>query len=185
MIKVKAYIGVIGSGKSYQSKKECDTTISFADSLREAVWRYFGWKPINDEEYSSFKEKKDVFFKGEFTTGRELFQIYGSYVRSKDINYWVKRLVNKLDELKKLDDVWNNSNVFSVGVDDCRYENEIHGLIDWCAENKVELTFIHSDYLSGNYNKTMKHESERLAQRYAGNHYACFDDMIKGTYTLI
>lgn len=185
MIKVKAYIGVIGSGKSYQSKKECDTTISFADSLREAVWRYLEWKPLNDEEYASFKSDRDVHYKDKFITGRELFQVYGSHVRSKDIDYWVKRLVNKLDELKKLDDVWNNDNVFSIGVDDCRYENEITGLIDWCAENKVELTFIHSDYLSGNYNKTMKHESEKLAQKFAGNHYACFDDMIKGIYTLI
>ena len=56
-MKVKVYIGCIGSGKDFMAKKETDIQLAFADALREDVWDILGWRPKTQEEYESLKSK--------------------------------------------------------------------------------------------------------------------------------
>ena len=98
-MKIKVYIGVIGSGKDFMAKKETDVQLSFADALREEVWEMLGWKPKTPEEYEEFKSQKwklpgDRLY---YFTGRDILQRYGTDIRRKeDPDYWAKKLVDKL-----------------------------------------------------------------------------------------
>lgn len=46
-MKVRIYIGVIGSGKDYRAQNECDLKLAFADGVREDVWKNFRMRTKN------------------------------------------------------------------------------------------------------------------------------------------
>ncbi|WP_428743168.1 hypothetical protein [Tenacibaculum sp.] len=171
-MKIKVYIGVIGSGKDYQAKRDCDVTMAFADQLREDVWTMIGWGPKTEAEYEAFKKAEfvpttflDNNYKSGVFTGRDLLQRYGTEVRRKEkSSHWVDILIKKL---------WMDVPTAStVGITDCRFPNEVKGLIEgvkklnWGSSTLpvFELEFIHTNYKSDRYDTTSTHESERLAQ---------------------
>ena len=189
---IKAYIGVIGSGKDYRAKQECDIQLSFADQLREDVWKMIGWKPKTPEEYDMFKRSTFALFNGvgnvssllPLFTGRDLLQRYGTEVRrAEDEKHWCDCLIRRLEILSST----NNEN--SIGITDCRFANEVSALIKFSKRaNKlgynIQLEFIHTDFKSDRYNYIAEHESEKLAQKFAGKVYESkeFNDLIYKMY---
>ena len=180
-MKINVYIGVIGSGKDYRAKQDCDMQLAFADQLREDVWKMIGWKPKTPEEYERFK--KSVFIPADFVswsllgykypifTGRDLLQRYGTEVRrAEDTDHWGKRLIDNLALL-------GSAGTETVGITDCRFDNEIRRLIKFKKDADylgidVQLEFIHTDFKSDRYNATSEYESEKLAQQFAGKVFA-------------
>lgn len=184
MLKINVYIGAIDSGKTYQSNKDCDAVIGFADELKESVWKMIDWRPETEEKLEEFKSN-EIFLSDypRVLTGREIFQIYGSKVRKKDKNFWVKTLTKKLDSYLIFDKLFLAEDITKIGIADCRYENEIVSLISWGRKNKCDVTFIHTDFKSNRYCVSSSHESEKLAQEFAGKVYPDFDKMIKERFT--
>lgn len=174
---VKAFVGVIGSGKDFQSQLLINEhgykQIAFADPLREMTWKLLGWKPETPEEYERFKASKliatvgikhtaiihgkevefnnpDVLFK---LTGREFLQNLGTTMREIDVNFWAnlwqRDVQNHLDRGGK------------VVCSDCRYPNELMYVLSFGS--KAEVVFC--NYKSNRYDPTNKHASEKMAQR--------------------
>jgi hypothetical protein len=169
-MKINVYIGVIGSGKDYRAKQDCDIQLAFADQLREDVWKIIGWKPKTQDEYEIFKNStfySNGFGEQPIFTGRDLLQRYGTEVRrAEDNDHWCKRLTDNLALL-------GSAGTKTVGVTDCRFDNEIRRLIKFKKDADylgidVQLEFIHADFKSERYNATSEHESEKLAQQFVG-----------------
>jgi len=180
MMKLNVYIGVMGSGKDYEADK-CDEKISFGDAVRRDVWKILKWKPKTQEEYEMFKETKWKLpgDRIHYFTGRRILQDYGTDIRrTEDKDHWVKQLITKIDAV-------NNTNLalevherkyLTVGIPDCRFPNEVSGIINlWeklaTTPKRFELEFIHCDYKSNRYNAEDPHESESMAQEFAGKVY--------------
>lgn len=175
-MKINVYIGVVGSGKDYAARRDCNTQLAFADQLREDVWTMLGWRPKTDDEYEEFKRSTFVpagyepsSIKHQIkVTGRDLLQRYGTEVRRKEKDsHWVDALLRQLEFRTDLGK--------TVGITDCRFPNEVRGLIQFVRQQNKELSdiglsslyelnFIHCDYHSGRYDAAQTHESERLAQ---------------------
>ena len=174
---IKAYIGVIGSGKDYRCKNECTHKISFADELRKDVWKILGWEPKTNEEYEHFKVTQYFTPSGNFT-GREILQNYGSLMKElHGEDYWAVRTMHKLNYLPQ-----ENS---TVGITDCRYGIEIKQLMYRAFQNSdITVEFLHCDYKSNRYDATNPHHSEHLAQQFAGKVYEPkeFNDLIYKMY---
>lgn len=162
MLKIKAYIGVIGSGKDYRSSKECDRTVAFADKLRSDIWTMLGWEPKTDEEYQELKATEAMLPDGTIVNFRDVFFTgYGTEVRKKeDSKHWIKQV------RKKLLAILSMQRGVVVGISDCRFSDEIKGLIEFSRtfSNQVTLTFHHCNYKSDRYNDRLDHESEYIAQ---------------------
>ena len=175
---IKAYIGVIGSGKDYRCKNECTHKVSFADELRKDVWKILGWEPKTDEEYEHFKVAQYFTPSGNFT-GREILQNYGSLMKElHGEDYWAVRAAKKIVQL------YNQNKNCIVGIPDCRYSVEIEYLICVFQTNNTKVEFLHCDYKSDRYNAVDPHHSEHLAQQFAGKVYAQreFNDLIYKMY---
>lgn len=160
---IKVYIGVIGSGKDYRSRKECHQVIAFADRLREDIWKLMNWFPETDEEYQDFKECEMLLPDNSIVSGRDLMQRYGTELRrGENDNHWVNMLTDQLAVIHMM-----NPNAV-IGISDTRFENEVKGLIKFANKHKdqVKLEFCHCTYRSNRYNDVDPHESEKLAQRF-------------------
>ena len=177
-MKINVYIGCIGSGKDYRAKQDCDIQLAFADQLREDVWKMIGWKPKTQEEYEAFKNavfsaSPDAlsFGVGPIFTGRNILERYGSLMKeTHGENYWSNILIKKLELL-------TYPNNYVIGISDCRFLVESNNLIKFAKRvNKlghdIQLEFIHTDFKSDKYNATSEHESEKLAQQFAGKVFA-------------
>lgn len=181
---IKVYIGVIGSGKTYNSKKDCNVIVSFADALREDMWKMLGWKPKNSKEYEEFKRSKwrlpgDRLY---YITGRDLLQRYATEIRrAEDEEHWNKKLIEKIENLRAF-----KVQPIKIGIDDCRFPNEIKSLIKYCDESGTNLSFAHTDYKSDRYDDFSSHVSEKLAQQFLdfkGTQQE-FDFLIKEKYKI-
>ena len=189
-MKIKTYIGVIGAGKDYRCSKECTHKISFADGVREDVWKILGWKPETDVEYEAFKTtlfyptglKAAISYSQDNilqVTGREILQNYGSLMKElHGEDYWAVRIWPVLENLQ------HNSTETIVGITDCRYKTEIKALLDFADFFNCTVEFLHCDYKSDRYNATDPHHSEHLAQQFAGKVYEPkeFNDLIYEMY---
>ena len=186
---IKAYIGCIGSGKDFLSKRDCDTRAAFADELREDVWKILGWRPKTDKEYKDFKLSRFRLptDRLDYITGREILQNYGSLRKKEDVDYWVKRLIRRIDDIL-LDSsksfCFSKFDIRSIGISDCRFDNEIVGLIKYCEKKSISLEFHHTDFKSDTYDPSLIHESEVLAQSFLGfkGTQQEFDFLIKEKY---
>ena len=138
-MKIKAYIGVIGSGKDYRCKNECTHKVSFADGVREDVWKILGWEPKTEKEYEAFKTtlfyltglravigySQDNILQ---VTGREILQNYGSLMKElHGEDYWAVRILPALEDLQ------SNSTEIIIGITDCRYKPEIEALLEFVS----------------------------------------------------
>lgn len=168
MSKIVCFLGVLGSGKDYQSKKlvsEGYVQINFADELRAVSWEILGWSPKNDEEYDQFKKGLIEIPNNGFVNGRVFLQNVGSTMRKRNRNYWAECWQIKVQEA-----IENGKNIC---VSDCRFPNEIQHALEFVRNNRWnklyhicnEVEFIFCNYVSSRYDAINAHESEHLAQR--------------------
>lgn len=159
MKKIKAFVGVIGSGKDYQCKlleQKGYKRIAFADSLRELTWRIFNWRPQNELEYDEFK--KQLFCAPGYpsVSGREFLQRLGTDGRNiigDDI--WLNALKKTID----------NSPEECFCISDLRFQNEFD-FIKSLDNNGYSVEIIFTNYRSERYDDKNTHESEALAQTF-------------------
>ena len=165
-MEIRAYIGVIGSGKDYTAEKECTVKLGFADKLREDVWRLLGWKPTTTEEYDTFKQdiiRLEDERLGD-TSGRQLMCNYADIIKEENPNYFTEHLLKKL-KVRLLDPTcWDDV----IGITDCRFPEEVKALLQFEKENFVRVTFVHCDFPSHRYDPVGEHNSERMAQQFTG-----------------
>ena len=172
---IKAYIGCIGSGKDFMAKKETDIQLAFADALREEVWKMLGWKPKTPEEYEEFKTQKWKLPGNRlcYFSGRDILQKYGTDIRRKeDKDHWAKKLIERILYLRKYDMPIHVGDKrlsrATIGITDCRFENEVRKLIEFSLEETIKVEFIHTDFKSERYDPKAQHESEKFAQQFVG-----------------
>lgn len=172
---IRAFIGVIGSGKDYSAKKLVAgggwVALNFADPLREKAWLLLGWAPQNDRDYDWFKKlpidlcyeigEKDDFelalleqlTKSRAPKGRVFLQLLGTEVlRDADKHYFGKKWQERAHQHLKAG--------LNIAVTDARFFNEIESLLE--VDSKTEFVFC--NYKSHRYEPANSHESERLAQ---------------------
>ena len=165
-MEIRAYIGVIGSGKDYTAEKECNVKLGFADKLREDVWRLLNWEPDNEEEYNKFKEATFISSELKFfySTGRIIMCRYADLVKEENPNYFTEHLLKKI-KLKLQDPTcWDDI----IGITDCRFPEEVQALLQFEKDKFIKVTFIHCDFPSYRYNPVGEHNSEKMAQQFAG-----------------
>ena len=159
-VEIKAFCGVMGSGKGYKCQQLIDNEgyvqIDFDDGLREMVWKMLDWQPKNAEEYDLFK--KGLFFVPSYgkLNGRLLLQRIGATMRELDPDFWVKQWKKSVDRALAMG--YNK-----ICCSDCRYDNEVKMIksYNWQAKTTVEFCDYHSD----RYNAESTHESEAMAIR--------------------
>lgn len=173
---VTAYMGVIGSGKDYNSNRLAEKNplvkrIDFKDALLEMVSDIAGYDVRLD--YDWFKdhpvgvmrpsnplmeafvhsEWKDILAKHpEIITGRKLLTRVGTEaIRKRHPNYWVDEFTGRAT--KAIEDGGVVANA------DCRFLNEVARTLTY-----KNPRFVFCNYKSGRYNPKLDHASERLAQ---------------------
>lgn len=160
-LKIKAFIGVAGSGKDFYANK-CDERLAFADGVRADVWKILGWAPKNPAEYEEFKVTKFNLPGGGECFGRTFLTNYGTDIRrAESVDYWADRLIDTL-QTRLTDDI-------TIGISDCRFKNEVDALIDFAYEYGADVTFVHANFKSDRYDTSIEHESEHFAQKFAEN----------------
>lgn len=157
---IKAFVGVLGSGKSFQCEKLIKEKgfikLSFADCLRDMVWKMLGWKPNTPEEYDLFKKGLYAIPVYGKINGRLLLQLMGETMRQIDPDFWTKQMKNNIETAI-------SSGYSKICIDDARYTNELRLLYSYSWKAIVDVTFC--DFHSDRYDRKNKHQSELLAQK--------------------
>ena len=165
-MEIRAYIGVVGSGKDYTAEKECTIKVGFADKLREDVWRLLNLRPQNASAYETFKAGTmygdlSIFLR---LTGRQIMCNYADIIKEENPNYFTEHLLKKL-KVRLLDPTcWDDV----IGITDCRFPEEVKALLQFEKDNFIKVTFVHCDFPSGRYDPSGEHNSEKMAQQFAG-----------------
>jgi hypothetical protein len=161
-MEIRAYIGVIGSGKDYTAEKECTVKVGFADKLREDIWRLLNWYPVNAFDYDDFKQSEVSIYGGE--EGRQIMCNYADIIKEENPNYFTEHLLKKL-KVRLLDPTcWDDI----IGITDCRFPEEVKALLQFEKDNFIKVTFVHCDFPSSRYDPAGEHNSEKMAQQFAG-----------------
>ena len=169
-MEIRAYIGVIGSGKDYTAEKECTVKLGFADKLREDIWELLREKPKVGEEYDKFKMEAFVLFRSvplavsRVMTGRELMCSYADEKKEENPNYFTEHLLKKLKTRLQDPTYWDDV----IGITDCRFPEEVKALLQFEKDNFIRVTFVHCDFKSERYCSDGDHNSEKMAQQFAG-----------------
>lgn len=174
--KLIVFVGVIGSGKGFQSDMLIEkgyTKVDFADALRQECYDMLDLPYLDPEAYDQFKKDlipltdKVLLFFTEFgfpkeadgtcilpekITGRVLLQHVGEMRRKQDPNYWVKQWKIKVDKILK-----KGGKVVSS---DARHFNEIMESVSCIYPGTV----VFCNYVSSRYDATNPHISEEMAQ---------------------
>lgn len=181
-LELVAFVGVIGSGKDYQSQllvKQGYTHINFADSLRELAWIIMNWKPLAPIEYEAYKKTDwlinfPVSVKGELQhdhpnpeimSGRQFLQRLGDGVRQViGEESWINAFRVKLRKL-----IAEGHTKFCVS--DLRYANEFNAIKTLntslsLISPRMDIKIIFTDFRSDKYNDNDPHISEKLAQQF-------------------
>lgn len=168
MTKIICFIGVIGSGKSYQGEilvnnryKEPRankyTIVNFADEIYMQVGKILG---IDLEDRANRK-----YFKLIYPDARQILQNYGNLRREEDSRYWVDKWADKVSDLRNENIVCPDVrflNEVQVVLD---FEQELDDMIDGVYKHWYDVDFVFCDYHSSRYQSDNPHESEKLAQR--------------------
>lgn len=167
-MEIRAYIGVVGAGKTYTAEKECNVKLGFADKLREDVWMLLNYEPKTEEEYTAFKNANldsDTCLLDYFSlTGRQLMCNYADVIKQTYPNYFTEHLLKKL-KARLLDPTcWDDI----IGITDCRFPEEVKALLQFEKDNFIRVTFVHCDFRSERYDSKSQHNSEKMAQQFAG-----------------
>lgn len=143
-----AIIGVSGKARSgknvfaeylatelYEKTRQPYVLMAYADVLKNMVQEEFdlSWEQLwgNEKEVDDKRYRKVLKYMGgvrsdrdelpsPYWTGREIMQAFGSFYRSIDPNFWVKKLFRIMEEKE-----YNN-----VIVTDVRYPNEVDPILE-------------------------------------------------------
>lgn len=169
MKEIKAYIGVIGSGKDYASEKYKEDTgaviFDFSEGVRKMAFSILRYTPISKEEYVAFKKTRHVIFDGldngvpkfKTMTGRELLESVGKTMRDHNPNFWADYC-----STQALQHIVND-NPEHICFNAVRYPNEAKNIINLARRFKYELTFVFTNFKSSRY-ELRGDESEAFAQ---------------------
>lgn len=153
MRKVVAFLGVQGSGKSYNAKKLVKdfgyVKLSFADALREMAFKVLGM------DFNEGMSKYDELKRTEIYNGqnfRNILENLGSAVREYSEDFWANVIINKID-----------STDCNICIDDMRYINEYFIVYNYCKLNNIEFKAYFCNYRSDVYTTDNPHESAKLA----------------------
>lgn len=174
--KLIVFVGVIGSGKGFQSDMLIERgyiKVDFADALRQECYDMLDLPYLDPEEYDKFKKELvpfntkveefcikygypknldgNILPNGELT-GRILLQHVGEIKRKQDPNYWVKQWKIKVDKILE-----KGGKVVSS---DARHFNEIMESTNCVYPSIV----VFCNYVSDRYDATNPHISEEMAQ---------------------
>ena len=153
MRKIRAFIGVEGSGKGYSCQRLLMTKgfakLSFADCLRDIAFNTLGFSFEDGmKRYEELKQTKlinDLNF-------RNILENLGSAVRKYDRDFWARSLLTKIDTIPK-----------NICIDDLRYPNEYRILKEYSQRNMIDFKVVFTDYHSERYKDNNPHESAALA----------------------
>lgn len=124
----------IGSGKTTFAHKVAGTVLSLADTLREEVSALY--PTVDFWDRSQTNKARIVGENGE--TVRDLMIMVGQQRRQKDPDYWVMKLIDKIQN-----DIFSGK---TIAIDDIRYINEItciHRFLSY-----VKITHAHIQYFN-------------------------------------
>ena len=176
MPSIISYIGVIGSGKDYNTDMRVDrdgyVRVDFKDELLNLASDIAGYDVRKDYEWFKkaivgVKRPANKFMElylmtdmltiiaqhPDTMTGRRLLTRLGTEgMRKRDPEYWVKYFIKAARA--------HLGNGKSVSNADCRFLNEVSAV----KKIGVESKFVFCDYHSERYDPTFPHESERMAQ---------------------
>jgi dephospho-CoA kinase len=156
---VIALIGPIGSGKDYRTsvlEKEGYIKVSFADTLRNSVWRLLGWRPESDKEYRSFKNQ--IYGRGTFT-GRDIMLQMEKEIKDREGEYvFINKTLEKIVFFMNQD-----SNNIKFVISDLRFLEEYESLKSYFKNLKI----IFCNYKSSQYKLIKNSLSESLAVSFA------------------
>jgi uncharacterized protein YcgL (UPF0745 family) len=170
-IDIVGFIGVIGSGKSYETNKlknQGYKHLSFAECSKDLLWEVIQWKPMSEKEESDFKDSYKLYIDNNkndyhYISGRNLIINFSQKLKENfGKNVWVDHLLMKIKK-----GIINDYNKFVIS--DVRFYNEIYAIQDYCNyrrkefNDKVNLKFIFCNYKSDRY-CVLDTESEKLAQ---------------------
>ncbi len=146
------YLGLAGSGKSYQSnilEESGFKRLSFADELRRMTLDLLGVEDFQD--YNEFKRTVIINYHNIKMTGRDILQRLGTNViRTRYNNHFLDALKIKIEKYNK------------VGVDDCRFLNEVE-LLNSLKEADYSVQFRLCDRYNNIPELDNIHVSEHLA----------------------
>lgn len=164
-MKMKGYMGVVGSGKDYNGSKLIEEgyyKISFADGVRETAWSILGWQPETDSAYEYFKTKYISLHPLYYSVGhadvqirgRDLLINIGDGFRKRFgpdfwIDVWKKKVVTHLKEKPDT----------NIVVTDVRYPNEVLAVEEFGGD----ITFC--NFHSKKYNANINADSEYISQQ--------------------
>lgn len=174
MKKIVSFIGVIGSGKDYASKKLLEENpgakiLGFSDGVREFTWAFLGWRPKDEEEYEYFKANKVMVLNGidwlsvHNLTGRQMLENIAEHMRSIDPEYWGKYWFERAKTLLATTD--------TLIVPDCRRDEEARKIINLASHLNIDRSFHFTNYKSHRY-EIRDHISEKFAQHFLNEGYA-------------
>lgn len=162
-----AFIGVIGSGKDYNTKKAHEARkgskiLGFSDGVREFTWNMLGWKPSDEREYEYFKENRVMVLNGydwpaiHTATGRQLLENVADQMRRYDPEFWGKYWKEKAKRELAVTDC--------LIVPDCRHTEEAEKIITLASHMGIRYQFYFCNYKSEKY-EIRDHSSEKFAQK--------------------
>ncbi len=130
--------GKKGSGKdllaSFLKSKYGFVNIPFAQELKAAVRKDF--ELTLEHTDGSLKESPTVYENGtlvntavipRFWTSRDIMIAYGQFFRQFDLNYWVKKTFNKIQQIKTFQ---NYGSDVRISISDVRFKNEANYIKD-------------------------------------------------------
>ena len=98
------------------------------------------------------------------TVGRKLMCNYADIIKEENPNYFTEHLLKKL-KVRLLDPTcWDDI----IGITDCRFPEEVKALLQFEKDNFIKVTFVHCDFPSHRYDPVGEHNSEKMAQQFAG-----------------
>ncbi len=159
-VKINVYIGLYGSGKDFfaqeQSKLNKNSTIiSFAEPLREMVWKLIGYKPKTEQDYIDFKNSSIC----ENHTGRSFLQVLGTdCIRAVDDNFWINATMKNIEKSV-------NEGIDEIFITDCRFYNEL-GLFMNIDSDIYDVSYYYTNHKRKMYchkEYSMLHSSEKMA----------------------
>lgn len=182
-----ALVGVIGSGKDYalnelRNEHRVFEIFDFSDAVREITYKFLGFRPADDNEYTIFKGTSHILkFMTKFgvveteVTGRKFLENIGITMRGIDSDFWV----NLCSKAASNHIVANQPNVVLFSA--VRYPNEAKAIFKLAKTHKYDVKFIMTDFKSDRY-EIRDDDSEKFAQellRRGASHMDCVNDKVK------
>lgn len=179
--KIVVFIGVQGSGKSYNAQWHADfsddptTTLAFADAVYLIAKSLVGSQLTEEicRSKHNFKHAKFTI-NGIEMSGRQVLQMIGEGARLVNPRVWIDRLLSNVTDAFLRSLAWSRDEL-TVLIDDCRYPNEVLALIDYAKNKNCRIDFVHCKY---KLTPSEDIPGERMANYFCTNEFS-YKNLIK------